>query len=136
MNSRVSVNKCKSCNSFIKPLGIGTIFGAAAILLIILIVSVIFTIIKSFADNLAVPFAILAAALGAFIGGFIAAKILKCRGLFVGMGVGLLLFAVVWLIGLICGSRLFTTAILAQLILMVLSGALGGFWSVNARRKK
>lgn len=133
MNSRVRNSKCQNRCTVVRPLGMGILFGGVSTLLVIFIASVIFSIIKSFACNLAIPCAIAAAAFGAFIGGFTAARIFKCRGLFLGIAVGFLLFAVVWLAGIICGSELFTTAVLAQLILMVLSGALGGFWAVNSR---
>lgn len=130
-----SANNC-SAIGVLRPIIIGVSTGAIVTLVVILLVSAVFAIVKSFADNLAVPLAVLAAAVGAFVGGFIAARIFCVRGLFVGLATGFLLFAIVWLISVICSSTLFTTAVLAQLICMLLGGASGGYCAVNARRKK
>ena len=79
-------------------------FAAAALATALLcgVFSLVFFLLNKIVYSAVLPLALLSAAAGAFIGGLVCARITCCRGLIYGAVVGLLLFALLTVIGLLC----------------------------------
>ncbi len=114
---------------------IGAICGIAAVLLIAALFS--FIIVKSESVNysLLIPFGIVAACIGTFGGGFISARISGSAGMLIGTVNGVLMFVLLLGAGAVIGEMPEAVSLL-RLVLMVLSGAIGGVVGVNGKRKR
>lgn len=113
----------------------GAISGSAVVLLIIVLFS--FIIVKSENVNysLLMPFGMAASCVGAFSCGFISARISGSAGMLIGAISGAVMF--VLLLGLSVLLGILPEAVsLLRLVLMVLSGAIGGVVGVNRKRKR
>lgn len=120
---------------FTRPIFVGVVVSAVLTVLTILLISLIFAAVKTFSDSLVIPLAVLCAATGAFAGGFIAARLLKCRGLIIGLCVGAIFFLFVWIAGLIWGGAGLNLSCLIVLILLCSCGGSGGYCGVNIKKK-
>ncbi|WP_049771639.1 TIGR04086 family membrane protein [Thermincola potens] len=69
--------------------------------------------------------------LSVFSGSFFAAKKAGTKGLFHGLGVGVLFFVLSLIIGLFLGAEIMGLAIGKKLITALLAGSLGGIWGVG-----
>lgn len=75
-------------------------------------------------------------AAGALFGGITAAVIYKKRGIFIGAGIGLIIFTVIFIVGCFCGAEPFSLTRLASLAANVILGAAGGIIGVNTAAKR
>ncbi len=114
---------------------VGAIVGIVAVLLIIVLFS--FIIVKSESVNyyLLMPFGIAAACIGAFSGGFVSARISGSAGMLIGAVSGAFMFILLLGAGAVLGELPEAVSFL-RLVLMVLSGAIGGVVGVNGKRKR
>ncbi len=69
--------------------------------------------------------------LGVFCGSFIALKIIKTKGIIWGTVLGLILFTIIFIAGLISSSATIGIFTLIKLIVAIICGAIGGITSVN-----
>ncbi len=114
---------------------VGAICGIAAVLSVIVLFSFIIVKTESVNYYLLMPFGIAAACIGAFLGGFISARISGSAGMLIGAVSGALMFILLLAAGAILG-QLPEAVSLLRLVLMVLSGAIGGVVGVNRKRKR
>ena len=82
------------------------------------------------------PVALATVTIGAFAGGFAAARVSRERGLLYGAGVGLLLFLLVTIVGMMTSQELRGTVMLLKAALTICFGALGGVLGVNVKTKR
>lgn len=85
----------------------------------------------SFAD----PMMVVASAAGTFAGGYFCARILREKGMFLGMICGGALFLLLFLCSLPIAGAHFTFLLPVKLLSMLLAGAVGGILGVNHKRK-
>lgn len=64
-------------------------------------------------------------------GGFSAARKARCKGLFHGLGVGILFLFIVFLISLFLPGQLLGLSVAKKIVSSVLAGLLGGIWGVG-----
>lgn len=69
--------------------------------------------------------------LGVFCGSFIALKVIKTKGIIWGAVLGLILFTIIFIAGLISSSATIGIFTLIKLIVAIICGAIGGITSVN-----
>ena len=113
----------------------GTIGGCLAAAALLAASAYIITSM-GFLPDAAVPAVVLvASALSAFLAGLFAAKLAKKRGLPLGAAAGLLLFLLFLLAGLAGGEEPRLAGSVTRLLVMVLSGALGGYAGVSGKRR-
>ena len=75
-------------------------------------------------------------AISSFFSGFVAAKLARERGLLLG-GLSALLLAIIFLLcGLLILKQVLTANAATKLLIMVISGAIGGILSVNRKGKR
>lgn len=82
------------------------------------------------------PIALACPCAGAFIGGFFAALVARKYGWLVGILSGLLLFLFILLGGFALSGEVRTLFALLKLVLLPVSGMLGGMLGVNLRRRR
>ena len=119
----------------LRPLGMGLGVGVIVCAVILLIAAAIMTtgILPASAVT---PIALAAAAIGAFVSGFAAARLSRERGLLFGAGVGLLLFLLITVVGMVTSQELRGTMMLLKAALTIGLGAFGGVLGVNVKTKR
>lgn len=120
--------------TILRPLGVGLGIGVIVCAVILLIAAAIMTtgILPASAVT---PVALAAAAIGAFVGGFVAARLSRERGLLYGAGVGLLLFLLITIVGIVASQEFRGTMMLIKAALTIGFGALGGVLGVNVKKR-
>ena len=87
-------------------------------------------------DGFATPFASISAAAGCLISSFFASRRFGSGGLLNGVICGGVTFVITLLISLWLDKGGLTVNTLFNLIIMLLSGLIGGIWGVNQKQKK
>lgn len=116
------------------PLGVGTGIGVVVCTVILLIAAAIMTT-GELPTSAVTPVALAAATIGAFVGGFVAARLSRERGLLYGAGIGLLLYLLITIVGIVVLQELRGTMMLLKAALMIGGGALGGILGVNVKSR-
>lgn len=132
MSTRKEVS---TATKILRPLGIGIGIGVIVCAVILLIAAAIMTtgILPASAVN---PVALAAAAIGAFASGFASARLSRERGLLYGAGVGLLLFLLITVVGMLSSQELRGSMMLLKAALTIGFGALGGVLGVNVKTRR
>lgn len=108
--------------------------SAAGGLLVMLLTTVFFSVLTYFlikSMTFAKLFTLVSTAAGGFCGGYICGRYRRRRGLAEGIICGLVMFAVLSLLGITIGEGLIG---IKKLLLLTLSGAAGGVSGVNSKR--
>lgn len=119
----------------LRPLGMGLGVGVIVCAVILLIAAAIMTT-GILPASIVTPVALAAAAIGAFASGFVAARLSRERGLLYGAGVGLLLFLLITVVGMVTSQELRGTMMLLKAALTIGLGAFGGVLGVNVKTKR
>lgn len=120
----------------LRAIVVGSVAGAALCAVLLGIFSLIFVSAESIPQWLLSPLVIAVSIVSAFAAGFTAAKLAKKRGLIFGAAAGMLLFALFLLSGLAVSNKAVDPAVPGiRLLVMVLSGGIGGIVAVSGRRK-
>ena len=121
----------------IRAIVIGSVAGAALCAVLLGILSLAFVSAENIPQGLLSPLVIAVSVLSAFLAGFIAAKLARKRGLLFGAAAGLLLFALFLISGLAASNKAADPAVPGgRLLVMFLSGAIGGLVAVSNRPRK
>ena len=115
-------------HDILRALGIGMAFAVLSCTLVLLLAAVIMS-----SSDVPEGYAAIAADTAV---GTAAAKVLKMRGLMVGIVMGAVYYAVLMIVGLIFFNTELTAAAVTRLIMIVISSAIGGVLGVNVRIKK
>ena len=98
--------------------------------------SLVFVLLESIADSAVVPLALISAAIGCFAGAFLCAGMVHQRGMIFGAVIGLLMFILICLIGLMGSDGLFGTETVIKLLMLLISGCIGGYLGSGYRRNR
>ena len=118
----------------LRPIAWGVGIGAVVCTVLLLIASAILTT-GAIPQTAVSPIAFAILTVAAFVGGLIAARLSRERGLLTGALVGLLLFLLTAVLGLLILQALDGTSMLLKVALMIGGGALGGVLGVNVKRR-
>jgi putative membrane protein (TIGR04086 family) len=135
IKSSKSINKQPALDA-VRAIVIGSVTGALLCAIFLGISSLAFVSAESIPQGLLSPLVIAVSVLSSFGAGYTAAKISGKRGLLFGASAGMLLFALFLFSGLVISNKTTEPAQAGtRLLAMVLSGSIGGFLSVNKKRK-
>jgi putative membrane protein (TIGR04086 family) len=119
----------------LRSIVIGSVAGAALCAALLGAFALAFVSAGHIPQGLISPLVIGLSALSAFTAGFITAKISRKRGLAYGMLSGLLLFVLFLVSGLVASREAVSAASGMRMIVMALSGAVGGLLAVSKKSK-
>ncbi|QAT49698.1 TIGR04086 family membrane protein [Caproiciproducens sp. NJN-50] len=120
----------------IRAIVIGSVAGALICAVFLGVSALVFVSAESIPQGLLSPLVIAVSVLSAFAAGYIAARISKKRGLLFGAASGMLLFALFLFSGLAVSNKAVEPAQCGiRLLVMVLSGAIGGVLAVSRKTK-
>lgn len=110
--------------------------GAALCAVLLAVFSLLFVSSEQIPQDFIPAFVIAVSVLCSFAAGFVTAKISKKRGLLCGMLSGLLLFLLFLAAGLIAFKEPLDASSCVKMLIMAISGAIGGFLAVNKKHKR
>lgn len=114
----------------------GWLLGMVLCALFLTIAAAILSATSTLPVSLLSPVTLICASLGALLAGFWVGRWMKCRGLFWGLGCGLLLLLSEVLVGICLLTPSFQSGqAMTKALAMVISGALGGLWGANREEK-
>ena len=119
----------------LRSIVIGSVAGAALCAALLGLCALGFVSSGHIPQSLISPIVIALSAISSFMAGFVAAKISRKRGLAYGALAGLLLFLLFLLSGIIAYHEAVSAGVILRMLVMVLSGALGGLVAVNKKTK-
>jgi putative membrane protein (TIGR04086 family) len=120
----------------IRAIVIGSVAGALICAVFLGILALVFVSAERIPQGLLTPLVIAVSVLSAFAAGYITVKISKKRGLLLGAAAGIVLFALFLFSGLAVSNKASEPAQSGiRLLVMALSGSIGGILSVSGRRK-
>lgn len=120
----------------LRAIVIGASAGAILLCLLFMLLSGILVAAKTLPQNLLSPLVLFACGLSSFFAGYVCIRIARMRGMLYGILSGLLLFAVVFAVGIIAINEPISFEALVKGLLMSLCGAIGGIIGVNKRKKR
>ncbi len=120
----------------VRAIIVGAVVGALICALMLAVCSLAFVSAENIPHDFLPAFLLAVTIVSSFFAGFVTAKIAKQKGLLCGAAAGILLF-LLFLISNVAMSQNGGGEIFMRLLLMVLSGGIGGLVAVNgkARRK-
>lgn len=134
-NSREAQN-INPTTQLLRAVGIGVLSSLFTMLILLTLVSFVFKTAGTISATPAGIVAVIIAALSGFIGGYVSTRILKRKGLMVGMMTVLVVAFLVFVAGfLLSGNDIQGTNLIKQGILIV-GGCAGGIMGVNHRSKR
>lgn len=120
----------------IRAIVIGSVVGALFCAVLLGALALAFVSAESIPQGLLAPLVIAVSVLSSFAAGYVAARISKKRGMLFGAASGLLLFALFLFAGLAVSNKATEPAQAGiRLLVMILSGSIGGILSVSKKAK-
>ena len=119
-----------------RPTFVGLLLSCVVTAGLIAAFSLVFVFLESIADSAVVPLALISAALGCFAGAFLCACMVRHRGIIFGAAIGLMMFLIICVIGLMGSDGLFGTETVIKLLLLLLAGCAGGYLGGGYGRKR
>ncbi len=119
-----------------RPAIVGLLLSCAVTAGLIAAFSLLFVLLESIAESAVVPLALLSAAAGCFVGAFICASMVKHYGIIFGVVIGLMMFMVIIVIGLMGKEGLFGTETVIKLLVLLISGGSGGYLGGSCKRNR
>lgn len=119
----------------VKAIVIGAVSGAVLCAVLLALCALLFVTAENVPQDFLSPFVIAVSALGSFFAGFVTAKILKQRGLICGIFSGILLFILFLVSGVAASHGIVSAETGTRLLVMLLSGGIGGLISVSRKSK-
>lgn len=120
----------------VRAIAIGLLFGVLFTAFLMAAAAYGFNAMRKIPHAAVAITVVLLSAVGSFASGFSSARLLKQRGLPVGMAAGLLLFLLFTGAGIAMHSLFSWGGFFTRFAVMLLSGALGGYAGVSTIRKK
>lgn len=119
----------------VRAIVIGSVTGALLSAILLGLAALGFVSAANIPQNVISPMMLALSVLGAFTAGFVTAKVSHKRGLAYGAVSGLLLFILYLVAGLVASNEPVSFTAGMRLIVMILSGAIGGLLGVNKKSK-
>ncbi|WP_312642237.1 TIGR04086 family membrane protein [Hydrogenoanaerobacterium sp.] len=120
---------------YLKPILTGTLVGAVVITIILMVLSLLLSL-QNIPQMLITPMVLLALAVGSLMGGNFAAKLVREKGLAVGLCCGVLLFLMLLLFGQGISDNGFGIMAAAKLAIALAFSAIGGVMGVNTKKRR
>jgi putative membrane protein (TIGR04086 family) len=120
----------------VRAVVIGSVAGALVCALLLACLAFAFVSAESIPHNFLSAFIIAVTIISAFVAGVVTAKITKQRGLLCGSAAGLVLFLIFLIAGVAVSQGHTNAEVFVRLILMLLSGGIGGLLSVNGKSRR
>lgn len=136
MNGRKNKFGSSAVWGIARPTLTGLLLSCAVTAGLIAVFSLVFVLLETIFDSAIVPLALISAALGCFAGAFLCASMVREKGVLFGLAIGFLMFLGIWLLGLLCSHEIFGSETAVKLLLLALSGAVGGYLGGNCRTKR
>lgn len=122
--------------SAIRAIIIGAVAGAAVCAVLLALCALAFVSTENIPHDFLPAFIIAVSVISSFFAGFITAKISKQRGLIYGSMAGLLLFILFLVSGLAASQSTVSSEAFIRLLVMLLSGAIGGLVAVSRKSRR
>lgn len=119
-----------------RPALAGLLLSCAVTAGLIAAFSLLFVLLESITKSAVVPLALLSAALGCFAGAFLCAALVKRNGIIFGAVIGLMMFLVIVIVGLMGKDGLFGTETMIKLLILLISGCAGGYFGCSSKRNR
>ena len=119
----------------LRSIVIGSVAGAALCAALLGLCALGFVSAGHIPQSLISPMVIALSVFSSFMAGFITAKVSHKRGLAYGALAGLMLFALFLISGLIASHEALSVNVFMRMLVMILSGALGGLMAVSKKTK-
>lgn len=126
----------KSTLAMLRAIIIGAVAGALICALLLAICALAFVSAENIPHDFLPAFIIIVTIVSSFFAGFVSAKMSKQKGLFCGSIAGVLLFLLFLLSGVVLSHSGAGGEIFMRLLLMVLSGGIGGLVAVNGKSRR
>lgn len=120
----------------IRAVVIGAVAGALVCALLLACFALAFVSAENIPHNLLPAFIVAVTIISAFVAGVVTARISKQRGLLCGSAAGLLLFLIFLIAGVAVSQGHTNAEVFMRLILMLISGGIGGLLSVNGKSRR
>lgn len=120
---------------YLKPMIIGLLSGVTTCFVFLCIFAFIVSS-RDIPQAMISTLALVAGGLGGFISGFVASKLVRTRGLLVGLICGVVLFLIVLLASVATLKTSFGPIIFVKMTVIVIASAIGGVLGVNSRSKR
>lgn len=120
----------------VRAIVIGAVAGALICAFMLAICAFAFVSAENIPNDFLPAFIIAVTIISSFFAGLISAKIMKQRGLLCGSAAALLLFLLFLISGLVMSQGGAGGEIFMRLLLMVLSGGIGGLVAVNGKSRR
>lgn len=98
--------------------------------------AIVFVIMKSIVSSAIIPLSLFALTIGCFVGAYICASISRERGFLFGLAIGLILFTILYILGVAMGAKYFGTILIIRLICLLAAGCFGGWLGSNHAHTK
>lgn len=118
-----------------KLVGISVLVGLLVCTLILMLFSLIISV-KDVPEFVIRIMSVVAVSISAFVAGYVAAKLIKSKGMLVGLLNGAILFMLFYLTNLFLIKTEDFSALPIKVAIVLLSAGLGGVLAVNVKRKK
>ncbi len=120
---------------FVRSIIVGTILSVITIVLLLLIGSLLFVMSGKYPGEFLSYIMLGILGIGGLLGGYISARLNKLSGLVTGLITGLFIYIIILISGLATSFDTITMFTLYKLIVLALTGALGGILGVNRKEK-
>ncbi|MGN1130396.1 MAG: TIGR04086 family membrane protein [Ruminococcus sp.] len=120
---------------FIRSIVFGVVISSVTIALLLFISTFLFVISGKYPESIIEYITLVFLAVGGFVGGNVGGRIYKSNGIFVGGIIGIIMFLIIILSGLISNFASLSIFTLYKFIILVAISALGGIVGVNKKDK-
>ncbi|MGN1138004.1 MAG: TIGR04086 family membrane protein [Ruminococcus sp.] len=120
---------------FIRSMVFGVVISSVTIALLLFICTFLFVISGKYPESIIEYIALVFLAVGGFVGGNAGGRIYKSNGIFVGGIIGIIMFLIIILSGLISNFASLSIFTLYKFIILIVTSALGGIVGVNKKDK-
>lgn len=128
-------NKYNNNSKILTSTIIGSFAGIISCALLLIICALALTKSSGIPHLAVSPLVMIVAGMGAFIGGYVSALISKQNGMMCGLICGFIMFLILFIASLITVRTALSMNTIVRLLLMLLTGAIGGILGVNKRKK-
>lgn len=122
-------------SKYVKAILIGAGVGTLVCAILLLIITFVLTSTKSLPDSILSTVALVIGVFGAFTGGYVSVRIAKCRGMLLGAVCGILMFLIVFLVGISNSTDAVGIAAAIKGVAMTCASSIGGIFAVNKKQK-
>lgn len=136
MNTNKIRGKYCGVGNIVRPAAVGILLSGLVTAGLIAAFSLLFVLLESIAESAIVPLALISAALGCFAGAFLCSSMVNGKCVLFGLAIGLVMFVLIFVIGIISSDVLFGTETAIKLVLLLIAGGAGGYCGGRSRYRR